>query len=249
MSPSPQLDLDGKTALVTGGGTGIGLAAACALASAGCRTVIAARRDEVLRQAAGSFDGAAPLLHHVVDVADRASVDTLFAWTAEQLGPIDILVNSSGINLKTRSMAAMAPQDWDRVLAVNASGAYNLMHAVLPQMRKNGGGLIVHINSIAGVHIAAIAGVAYTASKFALTGLVGAVAGEEAAHGIRITSICPGEVNTPLLDERPQPVGAEHRAQILQPEDVGAMILAVARLPARAHIPELIIKPLSQRLD
>jgi NADP-dependent 3-hydroxy acid dehydrogenase YdfG len=207
---------------------------------------ITGRRAEVLRQAVSSWVGQPPMLWHECDVADRASVGRLFAWAADKLGPIDILVNSAGVNIKNRMMSSMPPEEWDRVLTVNATGVYNCMHAVLPQMRARKDGLIVNISSISGLRAAAIGGVAYNASKFAMAALGISVANEEVPNNIRVTTIYPGEVDTPILEHRPQPVSAERRAKMLLPEDLGAMVVAVAKLPPRAHVPELIIKPTTQ---
>ena len=143
-------------------------------------------------------------------------------------------------------MEAMQPEQWDQVLAINATGTYNCMYAVLPQMRERGDGLIININSIAGRRAAALGGVAYDASKFAMAALGIAVGNEDAKYGIRITNIYPGEVNTPILENRPVPVSDEHKASILQPEDVGEVVVTIASLPPRAHIPELVIKPTQQ---
>ncbi len=237
--------LSGKTALVTGGGTGIGWGAAAALAGEGCRVAIVGRRLDVLKQAAASWLGQPPIIVHACDVADRASVNAAFAWATKQLGHIDILVNSAGINIKNRMMLNMPPEEWDRVLQVNATGVYNCMHAVLPQMRERKDGVIINISSISGRRAAALGGVAYNASKFAASALGISVANEEIANNIRVTTIYPGEVDTPILEHRPVPVSAERRAKMLLPEDLGAMVAAVAKLPPRAHVPELIIKPTS----
>jgi NADP-dependent 3-hydroxy acid dehydrogenase YdfG len=238
--------LSSKTALVTGGGSGIGLGTALALAREGCRVAIAGRRIDVLKAAAATWTGQPPILAHVCDVADRADVDRLFLWATQQLGRIDILVNAAGVNLKNRLMSNMTPPDWDRVLAINASGVYHTMHAVLPQMRERKDGLIVNISSISGKRAAAIGGVAYNASKFAVAALGTSVANEEAVNNIRVTTIFPGEVDTPILEHRPQPVSAERRAKMLLPEDVADLVVAIARLPPRAHVPELIVKPTGQ---
>jgi NAD(P)-dependent dehydrogenase (short-subunit alcohol dehydrogenase family) len=240
------MQLQGKTALVTGGGTGIGWATAKALAAEGCRVAIAGRRVDVLRQAAESVQSEHPILYHEVDVADRASVNALFAWAEKELPPLDILVQAAGVNIKTRMMADMQPEQWDQVMAINATGVYNCLYAALPSMRARRDGLVVIISSISGLRAAPLGGVAYNASKFAATALGISVGGEEAKNGIRITSIFPGEVETPILEHRPQPVSAERRATMLQPEDVAAMVVSVAQLPPRAHVPEIIIKPLVQ---
>ena len=182
-----------------------------------------------------------------MDVGDRQSVASLFACANEQLGQIDILVNSAGVNIRTRSMAQMSPEQWDQVLAINATGAYNCMYAVLPQMRARRDGLIINISSVAGKRALTLGGIAYCASKFAMTALGTAVANEEAPNGIRVTNIYPGEVNTPILENRPEPVSDERKAAMLQPEDVGALAVTIACLPPRAHVAELIIKPTLQQ--
>ena len=237
-----------KTVLVTGGGTGIGLGIATSLAQNGYRVAIAGRRQEVLQQSATAIESDHPVLHHVVDVSDRESVNQLFDWAFDQWGTIDILVNSAGTNIKTRSMVEMTPDQWDRVLAVNATGIYNCMHAVLPQMRKRRDGLIINISSISGLRAYEIAGVAYVASKFAAASLGTMVANELGAEGVRVTTVYPGEVNTPILEARPQPVSDEHKASILQPEDVGQLVVTIAALPPRAHVCDVVIKPVHQTM-
>jgi len=240
------MKLQGKTAVITGGGTGIGEGIARAFAAEGCRVVICGRRDEVLKQAADAWDGDSPFLCHAVDISSRDSVSALFAWVAAEVGPVDILVNSAGTNIKTRSMAEMEPDQWDHVMAINASGTYYCMHAVLPQMRERGEGLIINISSIAGKRSSPLGGVAYSASKFAMTALGTAVANEDAENGIRVTNVYPGEVNTPILVNRPNPVSDEHRQSILQAEEVGELIAAIAGLPPNAHVSDVVIKPLKQ---
>jgi NADP-dependent 3-hydroxy acid dehydrogenase YdfG len=240
------ISLSGKTALITGGGSGIGLGTALALAKEGCRVAIAGRRLEVLKAAAVTWSEQPPILFHACDVAVREDVEKLFAWANQQLGRIDILVNAAGVNIKNRLMSNMAPPEWDLVLTINASGVYHCMYCVLPQMRERRDGLIVNISSISGKRAAALGGVAYNASKFAVAALSTSVANEEIPHNIRVTNIYPGEVDTPILEHRPQPVSDERRTKMLLPEDLGAMVVAIAKLPPRAHVPELIIKPTSQ---
>jgi NADP-dependent 3-hydroxy acid dehydrogenase YdfG len=186
------------------------------------------------------------LCYHPADVADRGQVQQLVEWATNQLGQIDILVNSAGINIKTRSMSDMTPDQWDRVLQVNATGAYNCIHAVLPQMRARRDGLIINISSISGLRATSLGGVAYSASKFAMAALGTCVANEVGSEGIRVTNVFPGEVNTPILANRPVAVSDEHRASILQPEDFADVIVAIAALPPRAHVPDIVIKPTRQ---
>ncbi len=240
------MKLSTKTALITGGGSGIGLGIATALADEGCRVAIAGRREEKLREAAAAYAGPMALLTHVVDVADRTSVAKLFQWAAEQLDPIDILVNAAGLNIVHRSLADTTSDEWDRLMTINATGTFNCLQAVLPQMRERGDGLVINISSIAGKRALRLGGVAYCASKFAMTALGTFASLEEGRNGIRVTNIYPGEVDTPILDARPTPLTPEHRARILKPADVAAAVLMIACLPPRAHVAELVIKPTTQ---
>jgi NAD(P)-dependent dehydrogenase (short-subunit alcohol dehydrogenase family) len=240
------MKLDGQTALITGGGSGIGLGIAQAFAAEGCRVAISGRREDVLRTAAASWRGATPILFHPCDVADRESVRKLFEWVDRELKQINILVNAAGVNIKTRKMSEMSPEQWDYVLGANATGAYLCMREVLPQMQQRRDGLIINISSISGKRATALGGVAYSASKFAMAALGTAVANENTQTGVRITNVFPGEVNTPILEHRPTPVSDAHKAAMLQPDDVGQLVLAIACLPPRAHVPEVVIKPVQQ---
>ncbi|MGA2031524.1 MAG: SDR family oxidoreductase [Thermoguttaceae bacterium] len=240
------MELTGKTALVTGGGSGIGLGVALALSRQGCRVVISGRDGQKLEQAANRGDGQPPILSRVCDVSSRGDVQNLVDWAIERLGPLDIVVNSAGINVARRKMCELDPADFDRIMAINCTGFYNVLHAVLPGMRQRRAGLIVSISSVAGKRALPLAGPAYCASKFAATALGTAVGLEERPNGIRITNIYPGEVDTPILDQRPVPVPAERKARMIHPEDIGACVVALARLPAHVVVPELIITPTYQ---
>jgi NAD(P)-dependent dehydrogenase (short-subunit alcohol dehydrogenase family) len=236
--------LKDKNALVIGGGSGMGAAVAVALAEAGARVTIAGRRLEKLEEVAGL--SVIEIQTRTVDVSDRVSLDALFSWFDEESGDLDILVNAAGINVPKRSMAELSPDDWDAVLKVNLTGAYDCLRMALDRMRPRKYGLVVMINSVSGKRSNPLGGVAYNASKFGMTGLGSCVAEEERENGIRITNVFPGEVNTPILDQRPVPPSAEHRAGILQPQDIAEAVMMLARLHPRAHIPELVIKPTSQ---
>jgi NADP-dependent 3-hydroxy acid dehydrogenase YdfG len=238
--------LENKTVVITGGASGIGLAVAQAMATAGARVAIGGRRPDAIETALKSISGKNPAIGRSLDVADRQNVDAFFAWVQNMLGQVDILVQAAGVNIRNRSMEAMKPEEWDEVIAINATGAYNCFHAVLPGMRSRKDGLIFNISSVAGKRAIALGGVAYSASKFAMTALGTCVANEASVDGVRVTNVYPGEVNTPILDKRPVPVTEEHRQRILQPSDVADMIMAIAQLPAHAHVPEIVIKPVSQ---
>ncbi len=232
----------GKKIVVVGGGTGIGRAIARSVTAAGAQVAIGGRRQEPLDETALGTS----MLTHTIDVGCRQSTNDFFQWANEQLGQIDMLVNAAGINIKTRSMAEMTPEQWDQVMSINATGAYNCMYAVLPAMRARGEGTILNISSIAGKRAIALGGIAYSASKFAMTALGTCVSNEAAPDGVRVTNLYPGEVNTPILENRPTPVDDAHKQRILQPEHVAELVLTILSLPPTVHVPEVVIKPLSQ---
>lgn len=235
--------LKDKVVLIVGGATGIGLGIGKAFAEEGCRVILSGRREDALQEAKAIPDVGAAFLTKTCDASDRTQVSELVDWTIAQAGPIDILVFSAGINTPKRSFADLDPAEFDRILDVNAKGAFNCMHAVLPGMRKRRSGLIINIVSVAGLRAQTLSGVPYAASKFAQSA-IGTYANLEALQdGVRVTNIYPGDTNTPLLDRRPTPPPAERRAQMLQPEDVASMVVAIAKLPPRAVVPELVITP------
>ncbi len=240
------MGLAGKTTLIIGGGTGIGAGCALAFAQAGSTVAISGRRLDKLQATAAKFVGSPAILCHAGDVSIREQAQELIEWATKTLGRIDIMINCAGINIPKRSMRDLDPADWDKLIQVNATGAFNAMHYVLPQMRSRNDGLIINVSSVAGIRASVLGGVAYSASKFAMTALGTTVAIEEKNSGIRITNVYPGEVETPILDARPVPVSAEHRAKILQPEDIASILVAIAQLPPRAHVAELVIKPTTQ---
>lgn len=232
-----------KIALVTGGGTGIGLAITQAMTASGMQVVITGRRNSVLENAAESAHGEHPVRFRAADLADANQAQELVDWIETEVGPLDVVVNNAGVNVVDRSLDVLSVEDWDTIMRVNANGPFYLTRAVLPAMRRRGHGLFINISSMAGLRGYAISGAAYSASKHALNALTQVLTEEEAKHGIRATIICPGPVNTPILDQRPVPLSEEERQRILQPEDVAAAVMLVVSLPSRAHIPELHITP------
>jgi len=238
--------LEGKVALVTGGGSGVGAAVDQHLAQAGAQVVVVGRRAEQLQATCDAITSGAPVRPAVADVVDRAQVTALVEQIVGEFGRLDILINNAGVNTPERRLEQLSAENWDYLMTVNATGAFNMIQAVLPQMRAQGDGLIINISSISGLRASTLAGAAYSASKHALNALSKVVGQEEEQHGIRSTIISPGDINTPLLDKRPVPVSAEQRAKILQPDDIAAAVLFVATLPAHVSVPELVIKPIGQ---
>ena len=189
------MDLSSRTALVTGGGTGIGLGIAKALAAAGCRVAIAGRREEVLQQAAASSE--CPLLFHAVDVADRESVKKLFVWANEQLGRVDILVNSAGLARHAPALET-TEADYDIATDLNVKAAYFLTRNVAKGLAAAGKpGSLINISSQM-AHVGGIDRAVYCATKHAVEGFTKSMAIEWGPKQIRVNTICPTFIRTPL---------------------------------------------------
>lgn len=239
-------NLRGKNVLLTGGGSGMGKATALALAKNGANVAIAGRNKENLTSTVSLAQATEKISAKEADVTDRNSLEDLFQWFDVEFGTLDYLVHAAGINVAMRSMEELSPDDWDRLIQINLTGSYNVLRLTLNRMRPQKKGLIVLINSVAGKRSVPLAGIGYNASKFGMSGLGIGVAEEERNNGIRISNLYPGEVNTPILENRKEPPGEEHRQSILQAEDVASVILHLCQLPERVHIPELVIKPTLQ---
>ena len=237
------MNLKGKVAWITGGGSGIGLAGAMELARAGAHVVIsgrnAATNASALKQV--QAEGSAEVVQ--LEVSDRKAVAQAAADILKRCGRIDILINSAGTNLAKRNWHNVEAEAWDEVVAINLSGLFYCCHAVLPAMRAQKDGLIINVSSWAGRYASTLTGPAYNATKRAVIALSESINAEECIHGIRATSVLPGEVATPILEKRPVPPAQEDRARMLQAEDLGQTILFLASLPPRACVNELIISP------
>ena len=233
------VDFDGKIALVTGGGNGIGAATCRAFANAGARVAVldrdAAAAERVAAEITGRNGHAAA---HGLDVADRDAFARLTEGITEAWGGIDILVNGAGVTVR-RMIGEMSPDDWDRVIRVNLTGAFNGIQAVLPHMRARGGGAIVNIASIAGLRISFGGTANYSASKAGLLGLTRHAAYELAPDHIRVNAVCPGATATAFGGALPSPEAKAERGRkiplgrMCEPEDIADPILFLAGDDAR----------------
>ncbi|HAD21675.1 MAG TPA: oxidoreductase [Opitutae bacterium] len=238
--------LYGKNILLIGGGSGMGAASALALARNGANVAIAGRRLENLQLTASKSEDTNKILLKEADVTDRTSLNELFYWYDKEIGELDILVHAAGINVALRSMEELTPEEWDRLIQINLTGSYNVARLALSRMRLRKKGLIILINSVAGRRSVPLGGIGYNASKFGMSGLGMGIAEEEKDNGIRVTNLYPGEVNTPILNNRKNPPNQEHRESIIQSEDIASIINQLCTLPERVHIPEMVIKPTRQ---
>ena len=234
-------DLTGQVAWITGGGTGIGESGAIKLAEAGCQVVLSGRRAEPLEAVAAQISGDVSI--EPLDVSDNESVIAVTERILERYGQIDIGVFSAGINVKDRNWPVITTDSWNDVINIDLNGAFYCCQAVLPSMRKNGGGVIINVSSMAAKGIGFITGPAYTAAKHAMNAMTASLILEERNNGIRATALCPGEVATPILDQRPIPVSPEDQARILQSDDLGEVIRFIAQQPPHVTLNETLINP------
>ncbi len=234
--------LDNTVAVIGGASSGMGAATARLFAQEGATVVVAARSGEKLASLVDEITRNGGTARAVpVDATDRAAVDAMAASAREQFGTIDVLVNSVGTNIKNRAFTEMRPADWDMMIAHNLTVAYNLVDAVLPIMREQGAGTIIHYSSDAVQKPNVVSGVAYQATKHGVRGLAHGTMMEERERGIRVSVVYPGPCETPLLEKRPEPPPPEAFPKMLQPEDVAAAALFIASLPPRAYVPELVL--------
>jgi NADP-dependent 3-hydroxy acid dehydrogenase YdfG len=241
--------LKGKIAWVTGGGSGIGQAAAVELARAGARVVASGRRAEALaetkhliEQAGGEADSEA------VDVTDRDAVERAARAIHSRHGGVDILVCCAGVNIPKRFLKDLVASEWDRVVSGNLDSALYCALAVLPSMRARRDGLVIIIGSYFARYQGYVGGAAYNAAKQALNGLTHQINMEEGMHGIRACVIHPGETVTPMQRARPKPPSPEDQARMLRMEDLGRVVRFVAESPAHVCVNEIVVTPTWNRL-
>jgi NAD(P)-dependent dehydrogenase (short-subunit alcohol dehydrogenase family) len=235
-------ELQGKVALVTGGGSGLGEAICDALGVAGAHVVVADIRPEAAERVAGSLKDkgyAASALR--MDVTDEGEVERAVKQVRGEQGQIDIAVNDAAIDV-TASIEELTVEQWDRVLATNLRGPFLVSKMVFPVMREQGGGAIVNIVSTAAKRAWANASV-YHASKWGLLGLSHALHVEGRAHGIRVTAVIAGGMRTPFLLDRFPEIDLE----VLQdPANVAATVRFVLNQPEGTVIPEVTVLPLKE---
>ena len=232
------MTLEGQSALVVGASSGIGRAVAVQFAREGVRVMASARREDRLRQ----LQAEAGIDILPADVADAAAMQRLGRTALQRFGGVDILVYAAGTNSPHRWLPHMTVEIWNEVIQVNLNGAYYITHALLPAMRAAKRGHLIYISSISGL-MPDISGAAYQASKRGLVALAHAIRVEEKKNGIRTCVVCPGLVKTEILEKRPFKTPEEELAAALEADDVAQAVLAIAKLPARASVPELQILP------
>ena len=241
-------NLDGKVAWVTGAGSGIGEAAAVALAREGATVYLTGRRKEPLEAVASRIVArGGKALARPADLTKAAAVQALADGIRTEQGRLDVLVNNAGVNIPNRSWSKLTADGIDTVIQGNLTSAFYVAQAVLPIMRAQKGGQMIHTASWAGRWIGPISGPAYTAAKHGMVAMSHTLNLEEGMNGIRSCVICPGEVATPILLNRPVPETPETMARMVQPEDMGTLIAFIAGQPPHVCINEVLITPTHNR--
>jgi NADP-dependent 3-hydroxy acid dehydrogenase YdfG len=223
----------------------VGRAVALSLVNKGWRVAILGRRAEALeetRRIAGA-NAASRIAVHPCDVGDASAVSAVGQRIVEEFGEVEVLVNAAGTNVPRRALSVLTLDDYHAMMDANLNGAYYCVQAFLPHMRAHGSGTIMNIVSEAGRQASPKAGPAYVMSKFGMAGLTQSINAEERANGIRACSIFPGDIDTPLLDKRPQPPDPGARARMLKPEDVAECVMLCINLPPHVVVEEMLVRP------
>src|SRR5437660_5134939 len=228
-----KLSFENKVALVTGAGSGMGLATAKAFAEAGASVVLADIQEEAVRAAAEELiSGGRKAIAVRCDVSDEGQVVSMIERTVSSFGRLDAAFNNAGVMQRRVDTADISDDEWDRVMAINLRGVWSCMKYELHQMLRQGGGAIVNCSSIGGV-IGNPGLAAYHAAKHGVIGLTQSAALEYAARGIRINAVCPGTIKTPMVqamiagDSRvlTEMVRGEPIGRLGEPEEIAAAVL------------------------
>jgi len=240
--------LKGKIVWVTGAGTGIGEGAALALARDGATVVLTGRRREPLEAVAQKIAAAGGRARvEPADVTKATAVEKVADTIRAEYGRLDVVVNNAGMNIPERAWSKLKPEGAEAVIEGNLTSAFYVVQAALPMMRERKDGLFIHTASWAGRFIGPVSGPAYTAAKHGMVAMSHTINLEECRNGIRSCVLCPGEVATPILVNRPIPETLETLARMVQPEDMGNIIAFVAAQPAHVCINEIVVSPTHNR--
>ena len=240
--------LDGKVAIITGAGTGIGKVAADLFAEAGADLVLAGRRQAPLDEvAAQAREHGVEVEVRPTDLEDGDAAAALGAWSLERFGKVDILVNNAGHSSRVRSMRYVGPEEWNSVFKVNVEGVYRLTQSVLANMIDRNTGTVITVSSMAALNPGLLGGAPYSAAKAASLNMIRGMNAELTKFGVRACAIMPGEVDTPILENRPRPPDSDDRSTMMQPEDIAQAIFLCAAMPQRTIVEQVVMIPTMRR--
>lgn len=242
------MSLKGQVCIITGGGSGIGRDAALKMAHEGATVVIVGRTESKLEKVKSEDNSASgTIVSYVLDVADYEAVQEMVADVVEKYGRIDVLVNNAGHSSHNRRITNATPDEVRSVVDSNLIGTFFCSQAVVPTMLEAKSGTIINISSLAAITPGPLAGYAYGAAKAGIINFTEFLNNDLMNTGIRASVIIPGEVATPILDNRPSPPNTEARTKMVDVAETSAAILLIATLPPRTNIPELTIRPTEHR--
>lgn len=240
--------LDGKVSIITGAGTGIGKSAADMFAEAGSSLVLAGRRQAPLDEVADAArERGVEVEVRPTDLEDGDAAAELGRWSVERFGRVDILVNNAGHSSRVRSIRYVGPEEWDSVFKVNVEGVYRLTQSVLGNMIERGEGTVITVSSMAALNPGLLGGAPYSAAKAASLNMIRGMNTELAKLGIRACAIMPGEVDTPILENRPRPPDADDRSKMMQAEDIAQAVFLCAAMPQRTIVEQVVMIPTVRR--
>ena len=242
------MSLQDKVCIITGGGSGIGRGAGVMMAQNGATVVLIGRtkaKVDAVKDEIEAEGGSA--LSFSLDVADNEAVQKMAKDVLDAFGRIDVLVNNAGHSSLHRRLLNTTPQEIREVIDSNLIGTIFCAQAVVPAMLAAGSGTIINVSSLAGVTPGPFSGLAYGAAKAAVINFTTFLNADLRNTGIRASVIIPGEVDTPILNNRPIPPDEEVRSLMVDVAETSAVINLIASLPQRTNIPELVLRPTFQR--
>ena len=240
--------MDGKVSIITGAGTGIGKVAAVMFAEAGSDLVLAGRRQAPLDEVADlAREHGVEVEVRPTDLENGDAAADLGKWSLERFGKVDILVNNAGHSSRVRSLRYVGPEEWESVFKVNVEGVYRLTQSVLANMIGRGSGTVITVSSMAALTPGLLGGAPYSAAKAASLNMIRGMNTELAKLGVRACAIMPGEVDTPILENRPRPPDADDRSTMMMPEDIAQAIFLCAAMPQRTIVEQVVMMPTMRR--
>ncbi|MXZ03111.1 MAG: SDR family oxidoreductase [Chloroflexi bacterium] len=240
--------MDGKVSIITGAGTGIGKVAAVMFAEAGSDLVLSGRRQAPLDEVAElAREHGVEVEVRPTDLENGDAAADLGKWSLERFGKVDILVNNAGHSSRVRSLRYVGPEEWDSVFKVNVEGVYRLTQSVLANMIDRGTGTVITVSSMAALNPGLLGGAPYSAAKAASLNMIRGMNTELAKFGVRACAIMPGEVDTPILENRPRPPDADDRSTMMQAEDIAQAIFLCAAMPQRTIVEQVVMMPTLRR--